>query len=265
MCTLNFNETLCGTAKNHDNADTIEETYKRVYEEFMKKTVPVIIAFILAGCSALPNLAFLQSPTPAPEIPTNSPQPTVTLISDGYTSTPDLFAISTQAPSDTPQVGVPSATNTSIPSVTPTTRSTITMEPVDITLFTPGPNPFVLISKSTNQLVWGPGCEGASSIKFVVQVVAPVKRLKYVLMFIRLQDKYSARQTPWGAGAIMSDNDRGSYFYTFELNQIDGYELFEDAWLQFQFVASNIFLNRLGASVVDRNNVSLTHCTVFNP
>jgi hypothetical protein len=235
-----------------------------VEEEFMKKIVLAMLAFILAGCSALQDLPFLQSPTPATAI-VNSPQPTVTLVSDAITNTPDLFAINTAGPTSTPPTGAPLVTNTPIPSFTPTTRPTITLEPVDVNLFTPGPNPFLLISKSTSQLVWGYSCDGSRSIKFVVQVVAPVKRLKYVLLFIRLQDKYSARHTPWGAGAIMSDNDRGSYFYTIELDQIDDHESFEDAWLQFQFVASNIYLNRLGASVVDRNSVSLTHCTVFNP
>lgn len=230
----------------------------------MKKIVLAMLAFILAGCSALQDLPFLQSPTPAPVI-VNSPQPTVTLVSDALTNTPDLFIVNTEGPTSTPPTGTPLVTNTPSPSFTPTTRPTITLEPVDIALFTPGPNPFLLTSKSTTQLVWGYSCDGSRSIKFVVQVVAPLKRLKYVLLFIRLQDKYSARHTPWGAGAIMSDNDRGTYFYTIELNQIDDHESFEDAWLQFQFVASNIYLNRLGASVVDRNSVSLTHCTVFNP
>ncbi|MEP7137072.1 MAG: hypothetical protein ABI904_19260 [Chloroflexota bacterium] len=230
----------------------------------MKKIVLAMFIIILTGCSALQDLPFLQSPTPAPVI-VNSPQPTVTLLSDGYTNTPDLFAISTAAPTNTLAPNAPSATNTRIPVFTPTARSTITLEPVDVTLFTPGPAPFMLLSKSTSQLVWGYNCDGSRSIKFVVQLVAPVKRLKYVLLFIRLQDKYSARQTPWGAGAIMSDNDRGTYFYEISLDQIDDHESFEDAWLQFQFVASNIYLNRLGASVVDRNSVSLTHCAVFNP
>jgi hypothetical protein len=229
----------------------------------MKKIVLAMLAFILAGCSALSDLPFLNQPTSVPAV-VNTPQPTVTRISDTYTNTPDLFAISTETPADTSVPGAPPATNTPIPSFTPTTRSTITLEPVDVTLFTPGPNPFLLLSKSTTQLVWGYNCDGARSIKFVVQLVAPVKRLKYVLLFIRLQDKYSARQTPWGAGAIMSDNDRGTYFYTFNLDQIDDYQNFEDAWLQFQFVAANIYLNRLGASVVDRNSISLTHCVVLN-
>jgi hypothetical protein len=135
---------------------------------------------------------------------------------------------------------------------------------VDISLFTPGANPFTLLSRSTSQLVWGYTCEGARSIKFVVQVITPVRRLRYVTLWYRLQDKYSSRHTDWGGGAIMSDNDRSTYFYTVELNQIDNYKSFTDAWFQYQFVASNVYLHRLGSSVVDRTSVSLTHCSVFD-
>lgn len=227
----------------------------------MKKLVPAILMFFLAGCSGLPSLPFLQTPVP-PVV--NSPQPTVTLISDGYTSTPDLFAINTPAPTATLEEGATPPTNTPIPTLPPTSRPTITLEPLDITLFTPGVNPFTLLSKSTSQLVWGYNCDGSRSIKFVVQV-NPIRRLKYVTLWYRLQDKYSSRSTDWGGGAIMSDNDRGTYFYTLELDQLTGHEKFEDAWLQFQFVASNVFLHRLGSSVVDRNSVSITHCTVFRP
>jgi len=230
----------------------------------MKKIVLAIFAFILAGCSALSDLPFLQQPTSAPVI-ASSPQPTVTLISAASSNTPDLFAINTEAPTNTLAPDAPPATNTPIPSLIPTTRSTITLEPVDINLFTPGPNPFSLASKSTSQLVWGSTCDGARSIKFVVQLVAPIKRLKFVTLWYRLQDKYSARHTDWGGGAIMSDNDRGSYFYTIELDQISDYRSFEDGWLQYQFVATNIYLNRVGSSVVDRTSISLTHCKVLNP
>lgn len=254
------------------NADTIEKNHvlsgsgilKERHEEFMKKIVLAMLAFILVGCSALQDLPFLQSPTPAAEI-VSSPQPTVTSIADAITNTPDLFVINTAGPTSTLATDAPRVVNTPIPSLIPTMRSTITLEPVDVALFTPGPNPFLLTSKSTTQLVWGNSCDGSRSIKFVVQLIAPVKRLKYVLLYYRLQDKYSARQTDWGGGAIMSDNDRGSYFYTIDLDQIDDYESFEDAWLQFQFVAAAVPRKRLGASIVDRNSVSLTHCKVFNP
>jgi hypothetical protein len=228
----------------------------------MKKFVPVVLALILAGCSGLSNLPFLQ--TPAPQV-VNSPQPTVTLISAGYTATADLFAVNTQEPTTTLAPGETPPTSTPFPTIPPTLRSTITLEPVDITLFTPGPNPFALLSKSSSQLVWGYTCEGSRSVKFVVQMIAPLRRLKYVTLWYRLQDKYSARGTDWGGGAIMFDNDRSTYFYTLELNQITGYKKFEDAWLQFQFVASNVYLHRLGSSVVDRSSISVTHCTAFNP
>ena len=229
----------------------------------MKKFIPAFIAIILAGCSGLSNLPFLQTPAP-PEV-VNTPQPTVTLISDGYTETPDLFATNTLEPTSTLEAGETPPTSTLFPTFPPTQRATITLEPVDITLFTPGPNPFTLVSKSTSQLVWGSTCEGAREVKFVVQVITPLKRLKYVTLWYRLQDKYSARATDWGGGAIMSDNDRSTYFYTLQVSQITGYKKFVDAWLQFQFVASNVYLRRLGSSVVDRSSTSLTYCQVFNP
>lgn len=227
----------------------------------MKKFVPFIFALILAGCSGLSNLPFLQTPTAeVANSPRPSAQPTVTLI-----PTTDLFAIDTPVPSATLAAGETPPTSTLFPTFPPTQRSTITLEPVDITLFTPGPNPFTLLSKSTSQLVWGSTCEGARSIKFVVQVITPVRRLKYVTLWYRLQDKYSARNTDWTGGAIMFDNDRSTYFYTLDISQITGYKKFEDAWLQFQFVASNVYLHRLGSSIVDRSSTSVTHCTAFTP
>jgi hypothetical protein len=90
-----------------------------------------------------------------------------------------------------------------------------------------------------------------------------VPRLKYVLLFFRLQDKYSARGTEWGGGAIMKDNDQGTYFYKLELAQIKDYDQFQDAWLQYQLVASTAGLRVLGRTVVDRTSVSVTHCSAL--
>jgi hypothetical protein len=80
-----------------------------------------------------------------------------------------------------------------------------------------------------------------------------------------LQDKYSGRRTDWGGGAIFKDNDQGTYFYTLELSQIHRYRFFEDAWFQYQLVASTAAQKVLGRSVVSRTDVSLTHCKVLNP
>jgi hypothetical protein len=69
----------------------------------------------------------------------------------------------------------------------------------------------------------------------------------------------------WGGGAILSDNDQGTYFYELDLSQIQRYRYYEDAWFQYQLVASTATQRVLGRSVVSRTDVSLTHCTVLNP
>ena len=227
----------------------------------MKRSVFILIILsLLAGCSGLPiSIPFLQSPTP-----TSPPPPTATPFSLSASNTPDLFVINTLAPTTTPPTGTPLVTDTPFPTFTPTIRSTITLEAIDPNLFTPSPNIFVSVQRNTNQIVWGSTCEGARSIMFTTQIMA-VRRLKYVTLWYRLQDKYSGRHTDWGGGAILSDNDKGTYFYTIELSQINDYRFFEDAWFQYQLVASTITRRVLGRSVVSRNEVSLTHCKVFNP
>ena len=222
----------------------------------------LLLISLLSSCSGLPiSIPFLQTPTPQV---INSPQPTATPFAMPATFTPNLFVINTQAPSNTPSTGTPLVTDTPIPTLTATFRPTITLEPIDPSLFTPSPNLFLTVTKSTNQVVWGSTCQGEHSIRFTTQVL-PAKRLKFVTLWYRLQDKYSGRHTDWGGGAIFSDNDQGTYFYNLELSQIHHYRFYQDAWFQYQLVASTATQKVLGRSVVSRTDVSLTHCQVLNP
>jgi hypothetical protein len=227
----------------------------------MKRSVFVLLIIsLLAGCTALPvSIPFLGTPTPV-----SSPQPTVTPYSLDPTNTPDLFVLNTLAPTTTPYTGTPPVTNTPPPTATATFRVTITLEPISPNLFTPSPNLFMSVQRSTDVIVWGSTCEGARSIRFTVGV-QPARRLRYVTLWYRLQDKYSGRHTDWGGGAIMSDNDQGTYFYTLELSQIDRYRFYEDAWLQYQLVASTATQKVLGRSVVSQTDISLRHCKSVNP
>jgi len=222
----------------------------------------LLILSLLSGCSGLPvSIPFLQTARPAQS---SGPQFTVTPFSLPSTNTPDLFVLKTLEPTTTPGAGTAVVTETPLPTFTPTIRPTITLEPLDPSLFTPSPNLFLSVQRSTGQIVWGSTCEGARNIKFTAQVV-PARRLKFVTLWYRLQDKYSGRHTDWGGGAILSDNDQGTYFYTLELSQIQSYRYYEDAWFQYQLVASTVTRRVLGRSVVSRTDVSLTHCTVLNP
>ena len=227
----------------------------------MKRFVHIaVLISLLSGCSSLPiSLPFLQSPTP-----TSPPAPTATPFALPASNTPDLFVINTATASPTGLINAAANTDTPVPFFTPTIRSTITLEPIQPNLFTPSPNIFLSVQKSTTQLVWGSTCDGARSIRFTAQVM-PVRRLRFVTLWYRLQDKYSGRNTEWGGGAILSDNDQGTYFYDLDLSQITGYRFYEDAWFQYQLVASTVTRRVLGRSVVSRSEISLTHCKVFNP
>ena len=227
----------------------------------MKKSVFILVIIsLLSGCTALPvSIPFLQTPTQV-----SLPQPTATPYSLDPTNTPNLFVLNTLPPTTTPSTETPIVTNTPFPTFTPTIRPTITLEPVQPNLFTPSPNLFLAVQRSTDQIVWGSACEGARSIRFTATVM-PARRLRYVTLWYRLQDKYSGRHTDWGGGAILSDNDQGTYFYNLELNQIQSYKFFEEAWFQYQLVASTATQKVLGRSVVSRTDVSLAHCNVINP
>ena len=227
----------------------------------MKRFVHIaVLLSLLSGCSSLPvSIPFLQAPTP-----TSPPAPTATPFALPASNTPDLFVINTATASPTGVINAPVTTDTSVPFFTPTIRSTITLQPIQPNLFTPSPNLFLSVQKSTTQLVWGSTCEGARSIRFTAQVM-PVRRLRFVTLWYRLQDKYSGRNTPWGGGAILSDNDQGTYFYDLDLSQITGYRFYQDAWFQYQLVASTVTRRILGRSVVSQNEIPLTHCSVFNP
>ncbi|HLO14583.1 MAG TPA: hypothetical protein VK206_07130 [Anaerolineales bacterium] len=230
----------------------------------MKKLILILaIIFLLSGCSGTSiSLPFLQTPAPV-----GSPQPTVTPFSLEPTNTPNLFVLNTLPPTTTPSTETPLApvaTDTPFPTFTATIRPTITLEPINPSLFTPSPNLFLSVQRSTNVIVWGGACTGEHSIRFTAQVMA-ARRLRYVTLWYRLQDKYSGLHTDWGGGAIMSDNDQGTYFYTLDLSQIEHYRLFVDAWFQYQLVASTVTEKVLGRSVVSQTDVSLMHCSVINP
>ncbi|GAB4460294.1 MAG: hypothetical protein Kow0070_16320 [Anaerolineales bacterium] len=223
------------------------------------KTVVILLVLALSGCSALPfDFALSASATPAP---TDTPAPTVTRF-PSPTATRDPFALNTQPPTEPPATLPPGVLPTRTPTLTRTARPTITLETLPPILNTPSPLIFQVVQRSTNQLVWGGDCQGERSILFTA-TVNRVRRLKYVLLFFRLQDKYSGRGTDWGGGAIMKDNDQGIYFYKLELDQIQDYDQFQDAWLQYQLVASTAGLTVLGRTVVDRTSVSVTHCSAL--
>ncbi|MGB8983871.1 MAG: hypothetical protein WCC12_18520, partial [Anaerolineales bacterium] len=115
----------------------------------MKKSVFIpVIVLLLSSCTGLPfEIPFLGTPTPGQA--DQQSQFTATPFSLDPTSTPNLFVLNTSQPTSTPSTGTPLVTDTPLPTSTPTIRATITLEPMDPMLFTPSPNLFLMVRRST--------------------------------------------------------------------------------------------------------------------
>jgi hypothetical protein len=89
---------------------------------------------------------------------------------------------------------------------------------------------------STSQFFHG-GCNpGQVSISVVVSDPSAVRS---VVLFTRLEDKGSGEQTAWDTGTSMSRAGTGRYQITLGSDSILNFNRFDDAWLIYQFVATN--------------------------
>jgi hypothetical protein len=125
---------------------------------------------------------------------------------------------------------------------------------------------FTSILTSSDTLRWG-ACGGAGpfQIKFTVRV-APPKNLHYVLLFMRLQDKYTYIRTDWFGGAIMEHQKNSSvYTYTITKDNLTNYEDYDEAWLQYQVVAADVHRTILGSSLVYADKLNVIHCATPTP
>jgi len=215
-----------------------------------------LVSLLLSGCSYT-QLFQLLSPTatipPPPatatiySTPTETATITPTQPTPTFTDTPTLIYLNG---SPTPSV-IPNGTSTLyvIPSIT----STITIAP----LLVPD-GPFAKILLSGTQLFWGT-CE-PSSITVTVHVLDSVPA-KTVLMFLRLEDTNpGGDSTAWGGGAEMDSQGGGVFTYTLTPESFNRYREFKSAWGEYQFVATDANLGRLGASKQYINNLTVAIC-----
>lgn len=216
----------------------------------------VIVSLLLSGCSYTDVMKLLPATiTPAP--PTLTPTATVYMTP---TETPTITPTQpTPSFTPTPTMIYPNGTPISTPSFTPPpTQFLFSTQVTSIpTLPLASGGPFEAILVSGSQLLWG-GCE-PSSITASVKVQAGLP-VKVVTMWLRLQDVSTGERTAWGGGAIMNKQGGGLYTYTLTAANFTHYREFPKAWGQYQFVASDARLNRLGASATYLNSLTISRC-----
>ncbi len=223
----------------------------------MKKVgIVALIGLLLTGCSYTDIMNLLTTPT-VPPLPTDTATIYVTP-SDTPTITPTL---PTPTFTLTPTLIYPNGTPVPTFTVTPLATPYIVASPIATTGPLPMPGidkgPFASIVVSGSQLKWG-GCE-PSSVTATVKV-SPGIPAAVVTMWLRLQDVSSGETTDWGGGAIMNKQGGGVYTYNLTAENWEHYREFTRAWGQYQFVASDSQLHRLGGSGLYLNSLTISHC-----
>ena len=181
--------------------------------------------------------------------PSDTPTITSTLPTPTFTGTPTLMGSGfTATPSETES-----------PTVQPITTGLTGTIPVSVgnSATTPEYVGFSSVKISGNIIRWG-GCE-PSSVTFTAQVVDPITETA-VLLFYRLKNPSSGEMTKMGGGALMNGNATGTFTYSLTAKNITHYQDFPGAWVQYQLVASNGSLERLGWTQVYQNSLTISPC-----
>jgi len=222
----------------------------------MKKiSILLIYAVLLSACSMTEFLGLSPAPTTAPtftmtNVPTDAPTFTPTVPTPTFTTTPTLVGLKTK---------------TSTPDFTPTplllTPLGVTLLPsaTPISLATQVPMPgFLSISVSDEQFYKGKDCL-PTSVKFTVQVADPANTA-FVLLFVRFKSKQTGTTSEWTDSIAMESIGVGTFAHDLIPSEMKAVDLFENAWVQYQLVATDAHSNKLGKTDIFSEKLSLLEC-----
>ncbi len=211
------------------------------------------ILLILSGCSYTDLLPVAPTPLPPPDTatatvymtPTETPTITPTQPTPTFTLTPTMIYPN----------GVPA--NTDTPTPPPTLWMLATATPSVQAQPLLGNGPFATILVPGNKLYWGTCEPSVLMVSVKVQSNVPAHS---VLIFLRLQDVKTGDTTQWGGGAIMENEGDGVFTYNLTAKAFEHYHDYMQAWGQYQFVALDRHLARIGGSTQYLNNLTIAPC-----
>jgi hypothetical protein len=92
-----------------------------------------------------------------------------------------------------------------------------------------------------------------------VEVLNPPEEISYLLLFVRLVDQKTGAAGPWSEGLSMSILGKNKFLFSLLATKVPDYDKFDNAWLQYQFVAYNKSQKEIGRSDV-YGDVALRKC-----
>jgi hypothetical protein len=233
----------------------------------IKKSVILLLSLLLSACAypILANTNATNSQVSAQDttsqILTTSQTSTLipTLPTATFTQTPTLIHLD-PTPTMTPE-GISIETITpvlvSTEAVATNLISTQNMTETPPIQTVPKNSLFTTIAISGGRIFWGV-CE-PSYVK-VTAHIDDLSKVYIVTIWLRLANKKTGDTTDWGGGAIMNDDGKGNFAYSLTAKSFSHYREYSDAWGQYQLVASDRNLDRIGASAQYLNNLSVAPC-----
>ncbi len=223
----------------------------------MKKfALLLLIVFLLSACSMTADEILGRQPTlpvpPATNTPTAAPTSTPTVPSPTFTSTPTLVGLKTKTPTEI-------STSTLLVLTQPgvTLLPTVTAVTLVPQVAMPG---FVSVSVSDEVFYKGTKCP-PSSAKFTTQV-ANAAGVSFVVLFVRFKSKLTGVTSEWTSLDMQRGAIPGFFVHDLlplEMKAVDG---FENAWVQYQLVATDSNSNQLGRTDIFDERLSLLNCVV---
>jgi len=215
----------------------------------MKKISLFLLLIVFSFACSFSDFVTAPTATPGPPATvTLTPPPTDTPLppSPTFTTTPTL-------------VGFKEPTATSIE---PTATEVVSVTPlVMITPNTTTPtlqmDGFIFINTSLAEFYKGNICE-----PFTVKITAQIldrDAVKYVLLFARFKSTTAERYGKW-TSIPMETIGAGTYVHDLTSDQVKEDEYFQNAWLEYQIVATNAAGAEIGRSAIFKDRIKMLAC-----
>lgn len=212
----------------------------------MKKIFAVFISAVLVLSCSLSTPVATPSPVfTATNIPTDTLTSTPIPPTQTFTSTPTLAGQKTETP--TPDAALTPLTVTPLFLITPDTA-------------TPAPQMkgFLTLIVSDEVFYKGSECQ-PTSVKFTAQVV-DIGNTRYVLLFVRFKSKKTGVAGDWADSISMESIGAGTYVHDLVTTEMKNVDNFKNAWVEYQFVATNSRGREIGRTDTFSERLSLLEC-----
>lgn len=223
------------------------------------KKIPLLLIFIflVSACSMSVDQLVGSQPTPLSasiftNTPTIAPSATSTVPSPTFTTTPTMVGIKTK---------------TLVPEVSPTY---LILTPLDVTPL-PSSTPLVLVpqvkmtgfvsvSVSAEEFYKGKECL-PPSVTFTAHV-SDAGGTAFVVLFVRFKSKQTGVTSEWTSIGMQTGGIPGIYKHELVPLEMKAVKYFENAWVQYQFVATDSNSNQVGRTDIFDERLTLLECVI---